>query len=62
MCIRDSPNIDETIIIKGSAKGPKIDPIPANNKKSPPPIPSFLKKILKIKFTIQSVKYPIIKP
>ena len=34
------------------ASGPTIVPMPPNNMKSPPPIPSFLCMILKKKFTI----------
>ena len=42
--------IDAINNIKPSENGPNILPIPPNNKKSPPPMPSFFVKILKIRF------------
>ena len=42
--------------------GPKIDPIAPNKIKSPPPIPSFLENILKIKLINHKEKYPSTKP
>mgnify|MGYP004320685967 FL=1 len=50
--------IDAINNIKPSENGPNILPIPPNNKKSPPPMPSFFVKILKIRFN----KYKEINP
>tara|TARA_B100001093_G_scaffold103166_1_gene95371 strand:- start:208 stop:441 length:234 start_codon:yes stop_codon:yes gene_type:complete len=48
--------------ISGKDIGPNIEPIDPNKIKSPPPIPSFLENILKIKLVSHKEKYPSTKP
>jgi hypothetical protein len=56
------PNNEPLKRIIGKDIGPKIDPIAPNKIKSPPPIPSFLENILKIKLINHKEKYPSNKP
>ena len=56
------PNMEPIKRIIGKDVGPNIEPIAPNKIKSPPPIPSLLENILKIKLVTHKEKYPSTKP